>query len=90
MLFRPKQTKEDDGSINTAVGQERGKWGRTRVLNGFMYLTYSSFKALQKAYDEETKLIWQKMLRARFRIKVSDGLLELSPPLTKPLEVPAS
>ena len=87
MLFEPKQ---EDGGISTAVGQKHGKWGRTRVLNGFMYLTYSSFEALQKAYAEETKLIWEKMLRKNFRIKVSDGLLELSPPKIEGQAAPTS
>ena len=90
MLFEPKQTKKEDGGISTAVGQKHGKWGRTRVLNGFMYLTYSSFEALQKAYAEETKLIWEKMLRKNFRIKVSDGLLELSPPEIEGQAAPSS
>ena len=90
MLFEPKQTKKEDGGISTAVGQKHGKWGRTRVLNGFMYLTYSSFEALQKAYAEETKLIWEKMLRKNFRIKVSDGLLELSPPEIEGQAAPTS
>ena len=48
-------------------------------LNGFMLLTNSSFVSLREAYATETQQIWD-MFRGRFQIKVSDGVLELSPP----------
>ena len=44
-----------------------------------MLLTNSSFASLREAYAVETQQIWD-MLRGRFQIKVSDGVLELSPP----------
>ena len=84
MLLRPEQSKQDDGRINTSVSRRRGKWGRTRVLNGFMLLTNSSFTALREAYAEETGQVWD-MFRGRFQIKVSDGVMELSPPEEPPL-----
>ncbi len=79
MLLEPEQTAQEDGGINTTVGRGKGKWGRSRVLNGFMLLTNSSFASLREAYAVETQQIWD-MLRGRFQIKVSDGVLELSPP----------
>jgi hypothetical protein len=79
MLLQPEQTKQQDGRINTTVSRGKGKWGRTRVLNGFMLLTNSSFVSLRGAYSTETQQIWD-MFRGRFQIKVSDGVLELSPP----------
>ena len=84
MLLRPEQSKQEDGRINTSVSRRKGKWGRTRVLNGFMLLTNSSFTALREAYAEETKQVWD-MFRGRFQIKVSDGVMELSPPEEPPL-----
>ena len=91
MLLGLKQTKGEKGIINTAVSRDRGKWGRSRVLRGFLLLTNSSFEALQKAYAEETKLIWDMLGAATpFRIKVSDGMLELSPTEVEPQVVPAS
>jgi hypothetical protein len=44
-----------------------------------MLLTNSSFASLREAYAAETQQIWD-MFRGRFQIKVSDGVLELSPP----------
>ena len=74
-----EQTAQEDGRINTNVGRKKGKWGRAKVLNGFMLLTNSSFVSLREAYATETQQIWD-MFRGRFQIKVSDGVLELSPP----------
>ena len=79
MLLEPEQTAQEDGGINTTVSREKGKWGRAKVLNGFMLLTNSSFVSLREAYGAETQQIWD-MFRGRFQIKVSDGVLELSPP----------
>ena len=79
MLLQVEQSMQDDGGINTSLRREKGKWGRTRVLNGFVLLTNSSFKALQEAYAEETERVWN-MFSGRFQIKVSDGVMELSPP----------
>ncbi len=79
MLLQPEQTAQDDGRINTNVSRKKGKWGRAKVLNGFMLLTNSSFVSLREAYATETQQIWD-MFRGRFQIKVSDGVLELSPP----------
>ncbi len=84
MLLRPEQSKQEDGRINTSVNRREGKWGRTRVVRGFMYLTNSSFTALREAYAEETEQVWD-MFRGRFQIKVSDGVMELSPPEEPPL-----
>lgn len=84
MLLQPEQTKQEDGGINTKISRQRGKWGRTRVLNGFMLLTNSSFISLREAYAAETQKIWD-MFRSRFQIKVTDGVLELSPPEEDPL-----
>ena len=79
MLLEPEQTAQEDGGINTTVSRGKGKWGRAKVLNGFMLLTNSSFASLREAYAAETQQIWD-MFRGRFQIKVSDGVLELSPP----------
>ena len=83
MLLEIEQTIREDGGIDTDLKRKWGKWGRTRVINGFVMLTQPSFKALKDAYAEEIKRFW-KMLGS-FQIKISDGELKLSPPEAAPL-----
>jgi hypothetical protein len=86
MLLFPRQTKDEDGNVSTQLLNKKrtGRWGRTRVMNGFVWLIGPSFTALREAYAEETKQVWD-MFRGRFQIKVSDGVMELSPPEEPPL-----
>ena len=84
MLLEIEQTVREDGGIDTTgLKRKWGKWGRSKVINGFVVLTQPSFRALKEAYAEEIKRFW-RMLRS-FRIKISDGEIKLSPPEAAPL-----
>jgi len=84
MLLEIEQTVREDGGIDTTgLKRKWGKWGRSKVINGFVVLTQPSFRALKEAYAEEIKRFW-RMLRS-FQIKISDGEIKLSPPEADPL-----
>ena len=87
MLLFPRQAEDEEGKVSSELLTKwrKGRWGRIRVANGYVGLVESSFRALQEAYAEETKLVWLRMIRLRWDIKVSDGVLELFPPEENPL-----
>ena len=84
MLLEIEQTVREDGGIDTTgLKRKWGKWGRSKVINGFVVLTQPSFRALKEAYAEEIKRFWRML--GSFQIKISDGEIKLSPPEADPL-----
>ena len=84
MLLEIEQTVREDGGIDTTgLKRKWGKWGRSKVINGFVVLTQPSFRALKEAYAEEIKRFWRML--GSFQIKISDGEIKLSPPEAAPL-----
>ena len=78
MLLEIEQTFREDGGVDWRnLKQKWGKWGRSKVMNGFVLLTHPSFRALQDAYAEEIKRFWEML--GSFQIEISDGELKLSP-----------
>ena len=84
MLLEIEQTvREDGGADATGLKRKWGKWGRSKVINGFVMLTQPSFRALKEAYSEEIKRFWRML--GSFQIKISDGEIKLTPPEAAPL-----
>ena len=84
MLLEIEQTVREDGGVDTTgLKRKWGKWGRSKVINGFVMLTQPSFRALKEAYSEEIKRFWRML--GSFQIKISDGEIKLTPPEAAPL-----
>ena len=79
MFLKPKQTDGEDGKLVTSVPRSSGRFGRVRVIRGFLYLTRSSFESLASQYSNELDFV-QRMFRNKVRITIGDGELKLSAP----------
>ncbi len=79
MILPPVQEIDENGAMRTSVSRSSGRYGRVRVIRGFLYLTKDSFESLAAAYKEELGLL-QKMFRNKVEISITDGELELSQP----------
>lgn len=79
MLYEPEQKMEKDGTMSSAVHRKKGKWGGTRVPNGFLYLTNSSFEALTSSFADEIGTA-RRMVMGMFQMNVSEGVIEFHPP----------
>lgn len=79
MFLKPSQRMNDDGSMSTKVHRSTGRYGKIKVIRGFMLLTKSSFESLGAVYSEELKLL-KSMFEAKVAIKITTDYIQLDPP----------
>lgn len=79
MYLRPEQELDGDGVLHTKVHRSQGRWGRTKVLRGFLLLTSPSFKSLSASYSKELKAL-ERLFESKVTITITDDHIELQPP----------
>jgi len=73
------QTVGADGQVGTEIKPVAGRFGRTRVPQGYLHLVLESFESLGRGYGGELDIL-KKMFRGMTRVTIGDGELVLTPP----------
>jgi hypothetical protein len=79
MVLPPEQEMGENGAMKTSVSRSTGRFGRVRVVRGFLLLTKDSFESLASAYSEELGLL-KRMFHNKVEITITDDELSLSRP----------
>ncbi|MDE0827428.1 MAG: hypothetical protein OSA48_11575 [Akkermansiaceae bacterium] len=77
--FRVEQTEGPDGQVLTQLDPLGGRFGRTKVPEGYLHLVMGSFNSLIRAYGGELDVL-KKMVQGMTRVTIADGELVLTPP----------
>lgn len=79
MRLSIEQTVGADGQVATEIKPQAGRFGRTRVPQGYLHLVIGSFDSLGRAYGGELDIL-KKMFKGMTRVTIGDGELVLTPP----------
>ncbi|NNC87368.1 MAG: hypothetical protein HKN82_02780 [Akkermansiaceae bacterium] len=78
MHLEVEQEEEQDGQVSTRVNPTGGRFGRTQVVEGYLYLVLSSFEALAGKYDDELGSL-KSMFENKARLEIKEGELVITP-----------
>ena len=78
MHLEVEQEEGEDGQVSTLVNPTGGRFGRTEVVEGYLYLVIGGFKALGARYDDELGN-FRKMFESKARLEIKEGELVITP-----------
>lgn len=79
MFLTIEQQLGENGQVTTLVHRSGGRFGRTRVAQGYLLLVMGAFDSLASTYGDELAII-RKMFKGMTRATINDGELVLKPP----------
>lgn len=78
MFLEVEQQEGREGQLATLVNPTGGRFGITRVVEGYLHLVVSSFKNIAANYDPELDHL-KKMFESKARLEIREGEIVITP-----------